>query len=64
AGGIGVFHQVREVFFRPSLGKRPPNDLAAGWHLLRRRPGAALAIIGRCTDNRPDVSVRGVLHDR
>ncbi|MEB5091602.1 hypothetical protein RXP19_31770, partial [Pseudomonas aeruginosa] len=21
AGGIGVFHQIREVFFRPSLGE-------------------------------------------
>ncbi|MFK4136418.1 hypothetical protein ACI2KR_29695, partial [Pseudomonas luteola] len=24
AGGIGVFHQIREVFFRPSLG---PGDI-------------------------------------
>ncbi len=26
AGGIGVFHQIREVFFRPSLRKFPAKE--------------------------------------
>ncbi|MFK4136268.1 hypothetical protein ACI2KR_28905, partial [Pseudomonas luteola] len=29
AGGIGVFHQIREVFFRPSLNELAPVLLVA-----------------------------------
>ncbi|WP_164713968.1 hypothetical protein, partial [Pseudomonas aeruginosa] len=32
AGGIGVFHQIREVFFRPSLGFK---RIAWTIHLLK-----------------------------
>ncbi|MFK4136833.1 hypothetical protein ACI2KR_31900, partial [Pseudomonas luteola] len=37
AGGIGVFHQIREVFFRPSLGVTLSDRSGHSWNLLSDR---------------------------
>ncbi|WP_146050494.1 integrase repeat-containing protein, partial [Pseudomonas putida] len=48
AGGIGVFHQIREVFFRPSLGISTQLEYVARYKEDSRLPSDPVRFYDEC----------------